>query len=145
MAVAVADEAPGADVLGSPRTAAVPFATLGRAVAGLSEAILLRLGERDDLDHVRTITAQLAQALSALGQVTADYQGTGDTVTGNLGPVVMMPPSLLNRAARYLEAAAALVRSEGIVPEGFDLAAAGQLADTFDKDAAALRYYAGGT
>jgi len=27
----------------------------------------------------------------------------------------------------------------------FDLAAAGQLADTFDKDAAALRYYAGGT
>jgi len=145
MAVAVADEAPGADVLGSPRTAAVPFATLGRAVAGLSEAILLRLGERDDLDHVRTITAQLAQALSALGQVTADYQGTGDTVTGNLGPVVMMPPSLLNRAARYLEAAAALVRGEGIVPEGFDLAAAGQLADTFDKDAAALRYYAGGT
>ncbi len=142
MAVAVAEEAPGADVLESPRTAALPLGVLGRAVAGLSEAILLRLGERDDLDHVRTITAQLAQTLSALGQVAADFQDGGEPVTGIFGPPVMVPPALLNRAARYLEAAAALVREGGIVPDKFNTASAGQLADTFDKDAAALRYYA---
>ena len=67
MAVTVADEAPGANVLASPRTVAVPVPVLGRCIADLSEAIVLRLAERDDLDHVRTTTAQLAQALSALG------------------------------------------------------------------------------
>jgi hypothetical protein len=66
MAVTVADEAPGADLLASPRTAAVPVPVLGRCIAGLSEAIVLRLAERDDLGHVRTTTAQLAQALSPL-------------------------------------------------------------------------------
>jgi hypothetical protein len=68
MVVSVADEAPGADVLASPRTAAVPVAVLGRTVAALSEAIVLRLAERDDLNHVRTTTSQLVQTLSALGQ-----------------------------------------------------------------------------
>lgn len=145
MVVTVADEAPGADVLASPRTAALPIAILGRAIAGLSEAIVLRLGERDDLDHVRTVTAQLGQVLSALGQVTAEYQSTRDSVAGITGPVVMAPPALVNRAARYLEAAATLVRNEGIVPHEFEPAHAGQLADTFDKDAATLRYYAAGT
>lgn len=61
--VTVAEEAPGADVLASPRTAAMPGPVLGRCIAGLSEAIVLRLA--DDLDHVRTTTAQLAQALGA--------------------------------------------------------------------------------
>ena len=58
MAVTAADEAPGADVLASPRTAAVPVPLLGRCIAGLSEAIVLRLAERDDLDHVRTTTVR---------------------------------------------------------------------------------------
>jgi len=98
--VTVADEAPGADVLASPRTAAVPVPVLGRCIAGLSEAIMLRLAERDDLDHVRTTTAQLAQALSALGQVIADQHSTSDTAAGIAGPVVQAPPALLNRAAR---------------------------------------------
>lgn len=144
MVVNLADEAPGADVLATPRTATLPIAILGRAIAGLSEAIVLRLGERDDLDHVRTTTAQLAQALSALGQVAADYQSTKASVTGISGPVVMVPPALLNRAARYLEAAAALVRDAGIIPDEFEPAHAGQFADTFDKDAATLRYYSEG-
>ncbi|MBN9618503.1 MAG: hypothetical protein J0H43_02045, partial [Actinobacteria bacterium] len=86
MVVTVADEAPGADVLATPRTAALPIAILGRAIAGLSEALILRLGERDDLDHVRTTTAQLGQALSALGQVTADHDGTKVSVAGISGP-----------------------------------------------------------
>jgi len=145
MVVTVADEAPGADVLASARTSALPISVLGRCVAGLSEAIVLRLAKRDDLDHVRTTTAQLAQTLSALGQLTADHHVTGDRVTRIGEPVVMAPPALLNRAARYLEAAAALVRDNGVMPSGLDPAHAAQLADTFDTDAASLRYYAGGS
>jgi len=142
--VTVADESPGADVLASPRTAAVPVPVLGRCIAGLSEAIVLRLAERDDLDHVRTTTAQLAQALSALGQVIADQHSTSDTVAGIAGPVVLAPPALLNRAARYLQAAAAIVRDEGVLPDRFDAAHATQLADTFEADALAVRYYTDG-
>ena len=144
MTVTVADEAPGADVLASPRTAAVPVPVLGRCIAGLAEAIVLRLAERDDLDHVRTTTAQLAQALSALGQVIADRHSSSDTVTGIAGAVVLLPPALLNRVARYLEAAATLVRTEAVLPDGFDPAHATQLADTFEADAMAARYYSDG-
>jgi hypothetical protein len=117
---------------------------LGRCIAGLSEAIVLRLAEWDDLGHVRTTTAQLAQALSALGQVIADQHTASDTVAGIAGLVVLLPPTLLNRVARYLEAAAALVRIEEVLPDGFDPARATQLAGTFEADAMAARYYADG-
>jgi len=50
----------------------------------------------------------------------------------------------LNRAARYLEAAAAPVRAEAVLPDGFDPAHATQLAGTFEADAMAARYYADG-
>lgn len=139
--VTFADEAPGAGVLASPRTAAVPVPVLGRCIAGLSEAITLRLTERDDINHIRTITTQLAQTLSALGQVIADQHTANDTVTGTTGPVVLAPPALLNRAARYLQAAAAMTRDEGVMAGRFDAAAATQLADTFEADAVAVRYY----
>jgi hypothetical protein len=115
--------------------AAVPVPIMGRCIAGLSEAIMLRLAERDDLDHVRTTTAQMAQALSALGQVIADLRSTGDTAAGIAGPVMLAPPALLNRAARYLQAAAAMVRDDKVLPDGFDATHAGQLADTFETDA----------
>jgi hypothetical protein len=140
----VADEAPGADVLASPRTAAVPVPVLGRCIAGLSEAIMLGLAERDDLDHVRTTTARLAQALSALGQVIADPRSASDAGKGAVGPVVLAPPALLNRAARYLQAAAAIVRDDGVLPDRFDPAGAAQLADTFEADTLAVRYYSDG-
>jgi len=139
MVIAVADETPGADVIQSPRTAAIPLPVLGRCVAGLAEGIQLRLRERDDIDHLRTAVAQLAQALSAIGQITSDH--TPDP-TGRGATAVMMPPGLVNRAARYLEAAAILVH-EGVLPEDFTTAHAGQLEDTFRQDAASLRYYAG--
>jgi hypothetical protein len=53
----------------------------------------------------------------------------------------MMAPGLVNRAARYLEAAANLV-DEGVLPEDFSPTHAGQLAATFIQDAERLRYYA---
>ncbi len=137
MVISVADETPGADVIQSPRTAAVPLPVLGRCIAGLAEAIHLRLRELDDIDHLRTTIAQLAQALSAVGQVTADH--TPDPA--GRATVVMMPPGLVNRAARYLEAAATLAQA-GVLPEDFNTTHAGELADTFLQDAASLRYYA---
>ena len=139
LVISVADETPGADVTESARTAAVPLPILGRCIAGLAEAIQIRLRELDDIDHLRTTVAQLAQALSAIGQITSDH---APDHAGRAATLVMMPPGLVNRAARYLEAAAILVH-EGVLPEDFTTAHAGQLADTFRQDAASLRYYAG--
>jgi len=139
LVISVADETPGADVTESARTAAVPLPILGRCIAGLAEAIQIRLRELDDIDHLRTTVAQLAQALSAIGQVTSDH---APEHAGRAAALVMMPPGLVNRAARYLEAAAILV-NDGVLPEDFNTTHAGQLAATFVQDAASLRYYAG--
>ena len=138
MVISLADETPGADVTESARTAAVPLPILGRSVAGLAEAIQIRLRELDDIDHVRTTVSQLAQALSTIGQVTSDQIPNPASPTA---AVVMMPPGLVNRAARYLEAAANLV-SDGVLPEDFNSTDASELAATFLQDAASLRYYA---
>jgi hypothetical protein len=138
MVISLADETPGADVIQAARTAAVPLAVLGRCVAGLAEGIQIRLSEVDDIDHLRTTVSQLAQALSAIGQVTSDHESDA---AGRAAPVVMMPPGLVNRAARYLEAASVLV-TEGVLPDNFSTTHAGQLAATFKQDAASLRYYA---
>ena len=137
MVVSFADETPGADVIESARTAAVPLPIVGRCIAGLAEAIQIRLCELEDIEHLRTTVAHLAQTLSAFGQVAADQ---ASAPTGG-SAVVMMPPGLVNRAARYLEAAASLV-NDGVLPEDFNAAHAGQLAATFTHDAASLRYYA---
>ena len=139
MVVTLAEETPGADVIASARTAAVPLPVLARCIAGLAEAIQLRLRERDDIDHLRTTVAELAQALSVIGQVTADQPA------GPAGPalvvVVMLPPGLVHRAARYLEVAATLVHG-GVLPEDVSATHAGRLAATLRQDAASLRYYA---
>ena len=140
LVISVADETPGADVTESARTAAVPLPILGRCIAGLAEAIQIRLRELDDIDHLRTTVAQLAQALSAIGQVTSDH--TPDPAGRAAAVVILMPPGLVNRAARYLEAAAILVQ-QGVLPADFTTAHAGQLENTFRQDAASLRYYAG--
>lgn len=140
MVIALAEETPGADVLESARPAAVPLPVLGRCIAGLAEAIAIRLGERDDVGHLRSTVAELAQALSAIGQVTADQQ---PAPAGRIdAAIVMMPPGLLHRAARYLEVAATLVHG-GVLPNDFSAIHAGQLAATLRQDAASLRYYAG--
>jgi hypothetical protein len=139
MVFSLADETPGADVIESARTAAVPLPVLGRCIAGLAEAIAIRLRERDDIDHLRTTVGQLTQTLSAIGQVTADHPP--DPAGPGAGVVIMMPPGLVHRAARYLEAAAMLVHA-GVLPEDLSSIQAGGLAATFRRDAASLRYYA---
>lgn len=138
MVIEFADETPGADVIESARTAAVPLPIVGRCIAGLAEAIHIRLRELDDIEHLRTSVAHLAQTLSAVGQVAADQ--ALDPSGG--AAMVMMPPELVNRAARYLEATASLV-NDGVPPEDFSPTHPGQIAATFTQDAASLRYYAG--
>ena len=144
MVFELAEETPGADVLHAPRDAAVPTQLLGRCIAGLAEATLVRLQERDDVEHIRSTCAQLAQALSALGQVLSDAHAARPDAATPPAAVVMMPPGLVNRTARYLEAAAELV-SDGIMPEAFDEQLAGQLSATFRRDAGQLRACARGT
>ena len=78
------------------------------------------------------------QALSAIDQVSAD-QESGQA--GRTELVVLMPPGLLNRAARYLQVASALV-DKGVLPANFNETDADQLVATFEQDAASLRYYA---
>ncbi|HEY5180084.1 MAG TPA: hypothetical protein VIJ07_10005 [Dermatophilaceae bacterium] len=134
MAFSFVDETPGADVIDAPRTAAVPLTLLARGIAGLAEAIQVRLCERDEVEHLRTTVAQMAHALSAVGQVLSDEPAT---VIDHVA-VLKFPPGLINRVARYLEATAALV-NDGVMPDGFDPSHAGQLAATFTEDAANLR------
>ena len=134
MAFSFVDETPGADVIDAPRTAAVPLTLLARGIAGLAEAIQVRLCERDEVEHLRTIVAQMAHALSAVGQVLSDEPAT---VIDHVA-VLKFPPGLINRVARYLEATAALV-NDGVMPDGFAPSHAGQLAATFTEDAANLR------
>jgi hypothetical protein len=43
------EETPGADLLGAPRTAAVPVRFVGRVFAGLGEVVRILLVERDDI------------------------------------------------------------------------------------------------
>lgn len=139
MAVAVAEESPGADLLEAARTAAVPLPILGRTIAALAEAIQVRLAEREDIDHLRVMVGQLACALSALGQLAAEADL--DTSPPHIGrqPVVLIPPALVNRAARYLEATATLIRDHGVLPGNVAAEHATKLADTFLEDAVALR------
>jgi hypothetical protein len=139
MAFALVQETPGADVLDAPRTAAVPLAMVGRCIAGLAEATRIRLHEADDIEHVRETVSQLAQALSAIGQITAtapDHAGRGDTAQAEL--VIMMPPGLVHRAARYLDTAAVLV-GEGVLPDGVHPNETEHLASALRRDAANLR------
>ena len=98
MVLTLAEETPGADVIATARTAAVPLPVLARCIAGLAEAIQLRLRERDDIDHLRTTVAELAQTLSAIGQVTADQPapgrsrpGGGDAAAGSGAPGRPLP------------------------------------------------------
>jgi hypothetical protein len=140
MVFTFANETPGADVLEAPRTAAVPLATVGRCVAGLAEAIHIRLHEHDDIEDLRVSVGQLTHTLSAVDQLTANHRAGAEDDSANA--LVMLPPGLLNRAARYLEACAQLIREDHILPENVSPEHAEQLATTFAQDAADLRYYA---
>ena len=67
----VAGERPGADLLEAPRTVPVPLVLVGITVAALAEAMQIRAANEPP-DHLRDVITTYAEALSGLGQITAD-------------------------------------------------------------------------
>jgi hypothetical protein len=143
IAFSLAEESPGADLYSAPRTAAVPINVIGRMVAGLAEACQVRFAERDNPEHAETRVTELVKCLSVLGTIvttepthTAAAAGTNE----NAEVTVALPPALLLRVARYLQAAAD-VTEQGSTPPGFD-GDPDQLALIFRDDAAVFRTFA---
>lgn len=134
MAFDYVEETPGADLLAVPRDATISVQLAGRAIAGLAEAVRVRLAEREDLEHARVLVTQLAQVHASLGLVMADQ--SGPVINGE--PSIRVPRSLLYRIARYLEAAADLVE-DGVIGFDTDPADARGLPDAFRRDAELLR------
>ena len=135
IAAAFRDEAPGENVLTLPRDVVLPVTVVGRCVAGLAEALNLRV-ETSSAAEAITHLASLAGALSALGQITSavDDDAAADGVP--------MPRALVLRVIRDLEVAAGLAEDVDHAPG--DLAADGKagaqlLARTFRGDANLLR------
>jgi len=126
VAVTLADEQPGADVLEEPRTVSVTLPRIGRTLAALAEAAHVRVLNTDDIGAHGAM-----QVISMIGQVLS--QATA-ALTGS----VMLPQAGLARGARLLEATAEMVRDGAVVPDvpSGDVRA---LARAFASDAAALR------
>jgi len=134
------EETPGADLMASPRTAAVPVRFTGTVFAGLGEVIRILLVERDDLEHTRDRVAQVAHAQSYLGLLIRDQVATTGFYDGE--PSVQMPPALLLRVARILETAADLAES-GLVGYEADHEESAGLPSAFRRDVDLLRTMAG--
>lgn len=129
------EETPGADLMGAPRTAAVPVRFVGRVFAGLGEVVRILLVERDDLEHTRDRVAQIAHAQSYLGLLLTDQVAITDFYDE---PSVQMPPALLLRVARSLETAADLVEA-GLVGYEADPEESAGLPTAFRRDVDLLR------
>jgi hypothetical protein len=111
----LADEKPGANLMAEPRDEAVPAPMVGRAIAGLAEALLLHL--RIDTEPSRDHARDLAQHLSMLGQMISEAHGLPTHV----------PKALVNRITSQLDQAANLPQ------------ASPNLAAALKKDAMRLR------
>ena len=133
------EETPGADLMGAPRTAAVPVRFAGRVFAGLGEVVRILLVERDDLEHTRDRVAQVAHSQSYLGLLLHDQVATTDFYDE---PSVQMPPALLLRLARTFETAADLVEARLVGHEADPEESAG-LPSAFRRDVDLLRTMAG--
>lgn len=134
MAFGLVEEAPGADVLEAPRTSTVSVRLVGLAMAGLGEALRIRLMESDDLEHVRESIAQLAHAQGSLALVVA----TQDTVLVDGAVCIRAPGALLHRIARCLESAADLADG-GVVGHGVSIDDAQSLPSALRRDALRIR------
>jgi hypothetical protein len=127
MAVELAAEQPGADLLVQPRTVPVPFKTLVRTVTALAEAAHVRVENADAVGAHGAL-----QILSLLGQVLYD-------LTGPPTDAVLLPQAALARGARLLDATAELLRQGAAVSSELPADAAAGLAAAFSRDAAGLR------
>ena len=129
----IAGERPGADLMEAPRTVPLPLALVGITVAALAEAMQVRAANEPP-DHLPDVITTYAQALSGLGQITAD---AALRQAGNPAGI-LFPPALLRRAARYISGAADLAARGGKLPDGIPETARSQLAATLRRDADGL-------
>jgi hypothetical protein len=92
-----AGERPGAGLMEAPRTVPLPLALVGITIAALAEAMQVRAANEPP-DHLGDVITTHAQALSGLGQITAE------AAPGQAGDPaeILVPPALLRRAARYI-------------------------------------------
>jgi hypothetical protein len=129
----VAGERPGADLMEAPRTVPLPLALVGITVTALAEAMQVRAANEPP-GHLGDVITTYAQTLSGLGQITAAAApGQAGHPAG-----ILVPPALLRRAARYINAAADLAASGGKLPDGIPGTARSQLAATLRRDADGL-------
>lgn len=133
MGSVLAEEEPGLNLLddAAARTSVISALPLGRGVAGLAEAIGVHL-VTEGADTARAHVTELAQLLSAFGQLIAE---TGDTAATTPLTAVPVPPALLLRAARYLERAAEISTGTSADADDLDI----ELAAALRRDATRLR------
>ncbi|PZS33411.1 MAG: hypothetical protein DLM61_05225 [Pseudonocardiales bacterium] len=132
MALTLAEEQPGADLMGADRTVPVSMPLLGLCVAALSECINVR-ASNEPPEAALTNIGPIVGALSLLGQ----FIYSANAADWELAQV-RVPPAFVYRAARYLEGAAEVV-STATHPDGTDAALAESLAARFRRDAEMLR------
>ncbi|WP_124390504.1 hypothetical protein [Rhodococcus wratislaviensis] len=120
LALCIKEEAPGADLLTLPRTAAMPLSTLGATIAALGGA---------DKDPDESATAMAL--ISTLGVLARDHDGDL--------PAVWVPEPLLMRAARLIENTTDLVHQGCPLPPDVAEDVRPHLQKTLREDAARLR------
>jgi hypothetical protein len=128
------DEQPGADLLQVPRTIPMSLILVRTTIAALAEAMQIRTANEPAADHLGHVVATYGQALSGLGQITAQA-GSGQV---SHSQAIMFPPTLLRRAARYINNAADLAANGGELPGGVPETARHALAVALRRDADGL-------
>ena len=135
IAASLQDERPGEDMFDLARDTTLALPLLGRCIAGLAEAINVRIVNETPATAITNI-GDLAGSLSTLGQFTA---GSDEADWDQAR--VRVPRAFVLRLIRNLEAAADIVET-GTAPSGLaahGVEGASRLAKTFRADAQLLR------
>jgi len=127
IALELAAEQPGADLLAQRRNVPVPFKTLARSVTALAEAAHVRAENADVVGAHGAL-----QVISLVGQILYDLPGPPTDA-------VLLPQAALARGARLLDATADMLRRGAAISRDLPAGSAASLATAFAQDAASLR------
>jgi len=127
IALELADEQPGADLLAQPRNVPVPFETLVRSITALAEAAHVRVENSDAVGAHGAL-----QVLSLIGHVLYDLPSPP-------AGAVLLPQAALVRGARLLDATTQLLQQGASVSPDLPASSSAALATAFARDAASLR------
>jgi hypothetical protein len=126
-AVALAREQPGADLHDEPRTVPMTVNLLCRTIAGLAEAA-----------HIRELITDAVGVHGALQLISLLAQLLHERPDASADPV-LLPPAVLTRTIRLLDATAQMLRDGAVVPADVLPESRAALAEAFDTDADVLR------